>query len=270
MFRTQNNRNQRPERRTIPRATALLAFYVLVSAICVASTRSNTAIKSFNQGVEFLNKNDYQNATDSFSEAIAADDGFAEAYYLRGVCRYQLKGLDGALLDLSDAIRLKEDLIEARGLRGLIRYESDQYDQALEDLNAVLEKKPKDAQARLIRGIISLKREDSAAAVRDFKVFLAVKPDDPMAPQVREVLASLTGAPAAKPSSDSAADVAPAAPRKHAASQRAAPEDNSLTPQVSTRELADRFGKQLLHGEQTQASGDLNRRVPVSDDGTQH
>jgi len=243
-------------------ATLTASLIFLSVFLHAAGTKSNSAIKAFNDGIGLVNNNDYQNAIEHFDDAIAADSEFAEAYYLRGVCRYSLKAMDGALLDLTDAVRLKPDLLEARGLRGLVNYESDRYDQALDDVNFVLTRKPDDAQALLIRGIISLKREDAPGAARDFRAFLKLRPDDPMAPQIREVLASLGGAPApeAKKPKTSHKKTAPAEEEPSSAS---AASRSTATPTINTRALAEKFGHQLLQGDQAPVLGDINQREQI-------
>jgi len=269
MFKLLGNRNQESgvRKQAIRMVFLLLTPGAYLLTPSWAGTKSNTAIKAFNDGVGLVNNNDYQDAVEHFDDAIAADSEFAEAYYLRGVCRYSLKGMDGALLDLSDAIRLKPDLLEARALRGLVEYESDQSGPALEDVNYVLERKPEDAQSTLVRAIIELKRDDAAGAARDFKVFLKLRPNDPMAPKIREVLASLGGAvPAVKkvahrkaPAPASSDDAtAPAAP--------VSPSEAAETPTVNTRALAEKFGRQLLQGDQSPVVGDINQRERLKPD----
>jgi len=227
-----------------------VALWLAVSAGLHATTKSQPAIKTFNEGVALVNAQDYTNAAGHFEEAIEIDPDFAEAYYLRGVCRYSLKGLDGAILDLSDAIRLDPTLIAARSLRGLAYYDSGQNDQALEDLNYALERKPTDAQALTVRGVIELKQEDSAGAVRDFRALLKAHPDDPMAPKIRELLASLGGAPAA--AKTKTAHRRPTAETSESASAPpAAPAGNEPTPTINTRALAEKFGQQLLQGDRS-------------------
>jgi tetratricopeptide (TPR) repeat protein len=232
-----------------------------------AGSKSNSAIKAFNDGVGLINGSHYQEAIAHFDDAIAADSEFAEAYYLRGVCRYSLKSHENALMDLSDAIRIKPDFIDAYALRGLLHYEADRYDEALTDVNFVLARKPDDAQSLLLRGIIELKREEAEGAARDFRAFLKLRPDDPMAPQIREVLASLGGAPAPAASA-----------KKHAttAHRSAPPADTASAPRssapgaqptINTRALAEKFGRRVLQGDQAPVVGDINERQQIKSDG---
>jgi tetratricopeptide (TPR) repeat protein len=246
-----------------------LCLIALLPWTLYAGSKSQSAIKAFNDGVALVNTSDFSNAASHFDDAIAADADFSEAYYLRGVCRYSLKGMDGALLDLSDAIRLKSDFVDAYGLRGLVYYETDQYDQALSDVNVVLARKPDDAQSHLIRGIIELKREDAAGVKADFGAFLKLRPNDAMAPKIRDVLASLNGGASAPakpktvrrkvvPPTDDASATAAAEPPP-----APVPVSARRAPSVNMRALADKFSRQVLQGNRGPVVGDINARENV-------
>lgn len=251
-----------------------LCLIALLPWTLYAGSKSQSAIKAFNDGVALVNTADYGHAASHFDDAIAADSDFAEAYYLRAVCRYSLKGTDGALLDLSDAIRLKSDFVDAYALRGLVYYETDQYDPALADVNYVLERKADDAQSHLIRGIIELKREDAEGVKADFGAFLKLRPNDAMAPKIRDVLASLKGGSSAAPekpktvrrkaaprTDDTSAAEAPVRTPARASVQRA--------PSVNMRALADKFSRQVLQGNRGPVVGDINARENVRMDNAQ-
>lgn len=237
----------------------------LCGVMAFAETHSQTAIKAFNDGVGFANSGDYQNALGHFDDAIAADGDFAEAYYVRAICRYSLRMREGAQSDLNEAIRLKPDLYDAYALRGTLAYEAEQYDQAYDDVNIALQHKPDDAQALLVRAVIELKREDIPSAKRDFKAFVKLRPDDPMAPKVRELLGQMehiastdTEAPSSK---RNASATTSAAPVRHAAR----PSNTIPRPTLSARALAEKFGHQLLQGDRGPITGDINQRAAVQD-----
>jgi len=213
-----------------------------------------SAIKAFNEGVKHFNAREFNEAIPRFDEAISSDGDFGDAYYARGACRYYLKGMDGALMDLGDAIRLKPELLDARALRGAVYYDLDRWDQALEDFNYVLERRPADTQSLLGRGVIYLKREDTEKAARDFKAFLKAHPDDALAPKLRKLLASLSGSPAEPaPASPARRSVAGTPKRPSAAAQALG--DSLLT---TSHDLSERFGRQVIRGERPEAVGELH------------
>ncbi len=97
-------------------AALLFKLCALSFALCALSgrmtwARSNTAIQSFNDAVKLFNAKQFNEAIPKFDDAISADADFAEAYFARGTCKYYLKSLDGALLDVNDALRLKSDYL---------------------------------------------------------------------------------------------------------------------------------------------------------------
>ena len=238
------------------------ALLALCGAMAFAETHSPTAIKAFNAGVEFANNGDYQNALGHFDDAIAADSDFAEAYYVRAVCRYSLKMTEGAQSDLNEAIRRKPDLYDAYALRGTLAYETEQYDQAYDDVTIVLQHKPDDAQAMLVRAVIELKREDVPSAKRDFKAFVKLRPDDPMTPKVRELLGQMEHVATVEADTEASAPKqksSAAAPARHASR----PSNAAPTPTLSARALAEKFGHQLLQGDRGPITGDINQRAAV-------
>ena len=232
----------------------------------LAFARSNAAIKAFNEAVQVFNAKKFNEAVPLFDEAISADPDFVEAYFARGACKYYLKALEGALMDLNATLRLKPDYIDARALRGAVSYEMDQWDNALEDFNVVLDKNPRDAQSLLGRAVILLKRENADGAARDFKAFLEVRPDDPLAPKVRQLLASLKRpGPAERPPEEGKAASQPPA-QQRAPVRRPASSTKELTPADIQRladsllghPLAESYGRKALHGERAEAVGDIH------------
>jgi tetratricopeptide (TPR) repeat protein len=235
---------------------------VVLLASPLVWARSNAAIKAFNQGVKAFNERQFNEAVPAFDEAIYNDSEFVEAYFARGACKYYLKSLDGALMDLNDALRLKPDYVEARALRGALNYERDQWDDALEDFNKVLDSNPKDAQSLLGRAVILLKREKLDGAARDFKAFLAIRPDDPLAPKVRQLLASLQRpstpeSPAPPPENRPAAEPAHTARRPVPAPKTLSSDEiQALADSLVGHRASDSYNQKVLHGERAQVTGE--------------
>jgi tetratricopeptide (TPR) repeat protein len=242
---------------------AVLLFSLILFGSTGAWARNSDAINAFNEGVKAFNTKQFNEAIQSFDQAIYNDNEFVEAYFARGACKYYLKSYDGSLMDLNDALRLKPDYTEARALRGALNYERDQWDDALDDFNKVIAANPKDAQSLLGRAVILLKREKKDDAARDFKAFLAVRPDDPLAPKVRQLLASLKGPvtrePAAESQARSSSDgSSPSAPRKTAPTVKAlTPEQiQALADSLVGHRSSDSYNQKVLHGERAEVTGD--------------
>ncbi len=243
----------------------LIFLLCLLSSLVHAESRSQTAIRAFNAGVQKFNAKNFNEAISDFDEALSYNSDFAEAYFARGACKHYLKGYDGALMDLNDALRRKSDYVEARALRGALFYETDRWDDALQDFDYVLERKPTDAQALLGRGVIYLKRENTTEAAKNFRQFLRAHPDDALAPKLRQLLASLS-----KEERDVDAVSAPTGPGagEHQATR---PKRSSVKAQTqalsdalfsNSRPLSERFGNKVLRGERSDVVGDIREEGP--------
>ena len=253
--------------------------WVSISALCFlisalpswAAPHPSSAIRAFNDGVKVFNAEKFNEAIPYFDDAISKDGDFPEAFYARGVCRYHLKGMDGAILDLSDAVRLKPDLFDARAMRGVVYYESSRWDQALEDFNYVLNHQPQDAQSLLGRGVIHLQREESEPARRDFKAFLRSHPNHPLAPKVRQLVAQLSGQTPEEAAGEQAGEGAkessePSPVHRTARSKRVSAQAQALGASLlmNSHEISERFGRQALHGSGGEATGDFHASSPGS------
>jgi len=253
----------------VARNAVLLYRAILLSALVLPSwswARPNSSIRAFNEGVRLFNAQQYNEAIPQFDAAISGDGDFAEAYFARGACKYHLKSLDGALLDLNDALRLKSDYLDARALRGAVHHEADRWEAALEDFNYVLDKNPRDTQSLLGRAVILLKRKDLEGAARDFKGFLRARPDDPLAPKVRQLLASFKRGRAA-PSEQAEQGAAPSpeeapgyAARPSASSGRALSYHDlqKMADSLLSHPLTESYDRKVLRGENAQAVGDIH------------
>ncbi len=79
---------------------------------------TSLAIIDYNKGNKFLDKEDWDTAIASYSDAIRLKPDYAKAYNNRGVA-YDKKGeSDAAIKDCSEAILLKPDYAEAYYNRG--------------------------------------------------------------------------------------------------------------------------------------------------------
>lgn len=77
--------------------------------------QSGTAVTALlmNRGLRALNAAEYDDAIESFSDAITLQPGFAEAYYQRGVARYHAGNLTGAVADLAQTVKLEPRAFQA-------------------------------------------------------------------------------------------------------------------------------------------------------------
>jgi tetratricopeptide (TPR) repeat protein len=130
------------------------------------------AIKYYHQGLERSLEKNFWRAIEEFNLALRMDSDYADAYYQRGICRFQLGDYGGGIEDLQKAANLffqQEKLTD--------------YQKALktiQDLNARKSVPSQDQNQLDIdklyqQGIEKIKQKDYHAAVTDFDLFLKHK-----------------------------------------------------------------------------------------------
>jgi tetratricopeptide (TPR) repeat protein len=122
---------------------------------------------AYNRGRTAAKEQDWQTATDAFSEAIRLDPKSAPAYRSRGIVYGQRGEQDRALADLDEAIRLNPDDAVALYDRGVIYFQKAEYDRALADFGEAIRLKPNYAMAYRARGKVYGKKGDDAQAKAD-------------------------------------------------------------------------------------------------------
>ncbi len=96
-----------------------------------------------------------QRALADLNQAIEINPDNAEAYFNRGVARYNLVDLYGALADYNKAIEIKPDYAEAYSKRWMLRLLILGNSQgAIADFNKVIEIKPDDGKAYYYRAVL--------------------------------------------------------------------------------------------------------------------
>jgi tetratricopeptide (TPR) repeat protein len=100
------------------------------------------------------------------------------AYLNRGICKEQLKDLDGAVADYTKTIELFPSHPDAYNNRGGIRKSKSDLDGALADFNKVIEVAGKDLKPYhfLNRGLVWQDKKEWNRVVEDFTQALALDP----------------------------------------------------------------------------------------------
>jgi lipoprotein NlpI len=114
---------------------------------------------SYNRGIAYQSKSDYDRAIADFNQAIARDPKDAVAYYNRGIA-YKAEGdLDRAIADFDRAIAINPKYMAPYFSRGRLNLFIGALPKALADLNQASELGPKHAYAALWLDIAT-KRSD--------------------------------------------------------------------------------------------------------------
>lgn len=179
----------------------IILIVLLLGNICIASAQIDKAY-FFDAGRQCLIDKKWTESLDYFNVLIKTDNNLHEAFFLRGIAKYNLDDLIGANEDFSEAIRLNpvytqayhyraitlarmgntddaiSDLNNASLLRpeypgiyysrGITHFMSKQFEKAIDDYNRFLQKEPKVSEAYVNRGTTYLFMKDTSSAIRDY------------------------------------------------------------------------------------------------------
>jgi hypothetical protein len=135
-------------------ALALSVLSPLGLALAQAPGSTQQQQQLFNDAFNQQNKGNYAKALPLWTKAIDQNPVEPAAYVNRGITRYYLKDLRGAVEDLSIAISKKADYTDAYYNRGTIREQLKDYAGALEDFEKYRELAPAEAKSTELIAII--------------------------------------------------------------------------------------------------------------------
>ena len=145
------------------------ALSCLLLAAC-SSKRSDDTLRFFQRGNIELKAGDRTEAIRLYSEAIATDEDFPDAYNNRGVAYMNGGEYERAIGDFSEALRLSPDYKQARFNRAQAFEKAGQPVKSLEDLQRIADDYKDSAQFYLLRGNLYVSRNDLREALKDYSV----------------------------------------------------------------------------------------------------
>lgn len=155
----------------------LFVIVLIVSALHAAQSRAQINKDYFYyMGRNYLVDNNYQEAIRILNALIRVDSGAYEAYYLRGIAKYNLDDLLGADRDFSAAIEKNPVHTMAYNNRAITRARLGNYDDALKDFAEVIALRPDLPGTFFSRGVTYFQTQQYRAAIDDFNEF--IKRDD--------------------------------------------------------------------------------------------
>ena len=159
----------------------------------------NDAQAYYNRGLIRYEQKNYPGAEADFSQAIGINPLDEQAYYNRGLTRYRLKNYPGAEADFSQAIGVNSELAaQSYHNRGLVRYEQKNYPGAEADYTQAIRINPKYAAAYNNRGFARYKASNIPDAIADLQTAAQLfrKQGNPEAyQQVQQALTQLQALP---------------------------------------------------------------------------
>jgi tetratricopeptide (TPR) repeat protein len=111
-------------------------------------------------------KNNYKEAIEQLSQAIAKDPTFAEAYFLRGECYYEQGKYKAALKNYEKANILNHNMVAAYVGQGKSSYKMDDYASALKSFQKASEIQPKNVLILQWQGLVLFYQKNYAQAIK--------------------------------------------------------------------------------------------------------
>jgi len=156
----------------------LLYYYKYSRAIesfnTVLEYKPDHAEAYFLRGIAKYNLQDYYGAEQDYTRAIRYKSNSANAFYYRGMTRIQLYNFQGAINDFNQTlyfINAEPDLYIQRGYSKL---RLEKYQQAIEDFNKALSRSNNLRKAYYYRAITKLNLNDTTSALEDLSTALQI------------------------------------------------------------------------------------------------
>ena len=133
----------------------------------------------FLRGIAKYNMDDLLGADADFSVAISLNPVFTGAFYYRAITRSRLGNYDDALNDFQQAIELRPDLPDPYYSRGVTRLLNQQFEAAITDFDKFIRYQKRHVAAYINRGTSYLYLKDTTKAYENFDMAIRTNREDP-------------------------------------------------------------------------------------------
>lgn len=133
----------------------------------------------FFRGIAKYNLGDFVGAQRDFDKTIHFNPIYTPAYHYRAITLSRIGKYDLALKDLEEAVDLRPSYTGLYFSRGVTYFLSQQFDKAIKDFNMFLRKEPKAGDAYLNRGASYLYLGDTTKALNDYNKAISLNKFDP-------------------------------------------------------------------------------------------
>ncbi len=123
-------------------------------------------------GQDLVMENRYREAIETLNILLRADPSAYEAYFLRGIAKYNLEDLLGAEADFTLAIDKNPVFTTAYQFRAITHSQLGNYDDALKDFQEAIDLRPDRSDAYFSRGVTYLLTQQFRKAIDDFDMFI--------------------------------------------------------------------------------------------------
>jgi tetratricopeptide (TPR) repeat protein len=143
-----------------------------------------------NVGKNELSQGNNAEAINKFNTVVRFDKNNFEAYFLRGIAKYQLGDLYGAESDFTKTLELHPLFVYAWHYRGLVRDNLQDYYKALQDLDKAISIEPYDADLLVGRGTVKIHMGSYLWSLDDLDSAIRIDPKKPLAYMNRAIARS--------------------------------------------------------------------------------
>ncbi len=133
----------------------------------------------FFRGIAKYNLGDFAGAQMDFDRTLHFNPIYTPAYHYRAITLSRIGEYDMALKDLAEAVDLRPSYTGLYFSRGVTYFLSQQFDKAIADFNMFIRKQPKEADAYLNRGACYLFTGDTLKAMNDYNTAISLNRYDP-------------------------------------------------------------------------------------------
>lgn len=133
----------------------------------------------FYKGEEFLSKGMYNRALPFLNTLIAIDSTLSDGWFLRGVAKYNLGDIHGALADFQHATDVNPLLSQAYNYKAITLNRLMRHNQALAEINNALDLKPNSTEYQYTQGVTYFFLKDYAKAEAVFSKMIMFDQTNP-------------------------------------------------------------------------------------------
>ncbi len=133
----------------------------------------------FYRGIAKYNLGDIRGALTDFDSSVRLNPIFTNGYHFRAISESRVGQYDKALEDLEKAIELRPGNIGIYYSRGVTNFLAQKFDEALRDFDFYISREKSDASAYLNRGATKLFLKDTLNAINDYNKAIKLNPKDP-------------------------------------------------------------------------------------------
>ena len=153
--------------------------YTLIALLLLTCSQTMGQLNKyyfFDKARKYIVHEEYTSAISTLNTLIEADASIAEAWFLRGLAKYNLNDMSGAFADFSKAIEQNPVYSQALLYRGITLTRQDKCSQAISDYEMVIELRPNWLDGYYSRGVNYLYMEQPKKSIQDFSKVIDLDP----------------------------------------------------------------------------------------------